>query len=271
MNDLPIAGIGHNRPPEPLDTAAAAEKRVADPIKVADLIKTADEWAEKYPAPTQVESVAAADRVLGAANEFLNQLDAHWNELDAARIAEKRPHDIAAAAVQAKYKPQLDKIDLCRRAVKALHNGWLKLKGARERADRERDLRAAAEEQRRADQLAEQAKAGGPGTVTNLVNSAEAAQEAERLRQRAVAIPQRPQSRGAISGRARSLRTAWLAKVVEWNLLYEHYKDHPDVKDVLQELANAAVRAQGGPRPPAGQKEGSNPKLPGVWIYAEEQ
>jgi hypothetical protein len=254
MNDLPIAGLGHNQP-DPALTAA---------LRVDALIETADAWAAKYPA-IEVESVAAA------ANDFLAQMDAHWKEFDAARDAEKRPFDEASKAVQAKWKPLLDKIAACRRTIKSLHDGWLRLKARQLEDERRKCEYEAAEAQRRADQLTRQAQAGGPGTATNVINAVEAAQEAELAAVRAAAVPKRAQSRGALGGRPRSLRTVWLATVVEWNLLYEHYKDHPDVKNVLQGLADAAVRAKGGPRPPAWQKEGSNPNLPGVWIYSEEQ
>jgi hypothetical protein len=268
MNDnIPLderLRIGANNPPAPIEDPAeeaASKKRDTD---VAALIAAADDWATNHP--------VIEDEILGDdANDFLTQLDAFYNEYEAARIKEKRPHDLAAAAVQAKFKPWLDRIDICRRAIAPLLRGWIKLKGQREAEAKQKKLREAQEEQRRADQLAEQAKAGGPGTVTNTIAAREAAAAAEHKRKEAAAIPERPQSRGTLSGRARSLRTVWLVELKDQDLAYQRFRGNPKIKEILYDLGSSAVRAQGGPRPPNGQTHGISPDLPGYLIYSEEQ
>jgi hypothetical protein len=88
-----------------------------------------------------------------------------------------------------------------------------------------------------------------PGTVTNLISATEAAQEAERARQEAAAVPRRAESRGALGGRTRNLRLTWHAEVVDVDLVYHHYRDHPEVQALLYRLANEA--ASSGVRNPA--------------------
>jgi hypothetical protein len=244
MNDVAPRYPGDNMPPpEPVKLASD---------RVTALVENAEKWAERVP-------VINSEELADACNDFLTQLDKQWQEFDAARAAEKKPFDDEAAAVQAKWKPLLERLNLCKIAIAPLHRAWLKLKQQRlddERHDRER---AAAEAQRRADQLAEQAKTGGPGTVTRLIAATEAAGAAEAARQEVRRVPPRAQSRGLYGGRTRSLRTTWYASVVDDELCYRHFRQRSEVKELLQRLANEAARS--GVR---------NPDLPGCWIYSEE-
>jgi hypothetical protein len=246
MNDLPLPGIGHNQPPESIDLAK-------EDAEVAALIKVANAWAEKYPV-IETESVA-----IELVN-YLDQLDAYWNKFDSARKAEKKKHDDAIKEIQSKWCPRQEYIDICRRVLRPIRDAWIKLTRARDKADREAKEHEAAAAQRRADQLAEQAAAGGAGAVTNLIAAREASIEAENARLAAAAIPKRAQIRGSLTGRAHSLRTVWFAHVVKQDLCYQHFRDHADVKDVLLRLANAAARS--GVR---------NPNLPGCYVESKEQ
>jgi len=240
MNDLPLAGLGHNLPPEPIDVDA----------EIQELIANANRWAERYP-------VVETEEVAELALDNLDKLKAHRAQYEALRKEEKRPFDEGAKAVQQKWLPRLERLDACLEVFDSLRVGWLRLKDARLRAQREAAEREAAEAQRQADQLAEQAKAGGHGTVTNLINATEATQEAERKRQVAAAIPRRAQASGALGGRTHSLRTVWLANVVSIEKAFEHYKARKEVKELLNRLANADARA--------GIK-----KIPGCYVWSEE-
>ena len=247
MNDSvldPRLGIGGNLPPEPIDLARES---------VDALIKNANKWAEDVP-------IIDSEGLAASCNDVLNKLDAHLKELDEQRIKEKRPHDKAAAAVQAKWKPLLDKLEICKNAIAPLHSAWLRLKEARLKAERETKQREAAEAQRRAEQLAEQAKAGGANVVTNTILGMEAAAEAEKARRAVAAIPQRAQSRGNLGGRTRSLQTVWRAEIIDQDKCYLHFRGRQEVKDILSQLANAAARS--GVR---------NPDLGGCWIFSEDK
>lgn len=62
-------------------------------------------------------------------------------------------------------------------------------------------------------------------------------------------MPRRAESRGALGGRTRNLRLTWHAEVVDVDLVYHHYRDHPEVQALLYRLANEA--ASSGVRNPA--------------------
>lgn len=240
--------IGANNPPSPIEPELAPEDK-----RVADHTAAATKWLERYPTIKNEEIAAAC-------TDYLNQLDADWTALDERRKAERESHNKALKAIQDKYLPRLERIDICRRALRPLKQAWLRLRDARLKAEREAEDRKAAEAQRRADQLAEQAKAGGSNAVSQTIIALEATQEAERARQAAAAVPRRAQVRGTLGGRTHSLRTVWKALIVEQDLCYRHFRDHADVKAILLQLANAAAR--GGTR---------NPNLPGCEIYSTQE
>jgi hypothetical protein len=66
-------------------------------------------------------------------------------DADEARVAEEKPHDDAAKAVQQKWKPLLDKCELAETTAKKALTPYLEAKEAQQRAEAEA-LRKAAEE-----------------------------------------------------------------------------------------------------------------------------
>jgi hypothetical protein len=248
MNDVLSPGIGHNRPPESVYDVDALESAKAEAERIA---KTTTEWAEAHP-------VIKAENVASVANDYLKQISDHHKVVDAARAAAKAIHDRRAAEVQAAYRPVLNDLELCAKVIRGLHNNWLKSETDRLAAERLAKEAEAREAQRRADQLAEQAQAGGRSVVANMMEAQKAADKAEEARKAAAAVPQRAQTRGALGGRTRSLVTHWYAKIMDQDRLYRHFRDHEAVTAVLQRLADAAARS--GVR---------NPALPGCWIDSE--
>lgn len=259
MNELSATppGPGHNRPPEAVDLARE---------RVDALIANANAWAERF---SKIEDEETAK----SATDFLDQLDKQYQQYDAARQEEKRPHDAAAFAVQAKWTPLLARLDACKKVIGLLHRSWLRLK----QQHLDEQLRKAQEEaaamQLRAAQLATQAQAApsGPGALNRTIAAQEAAQEAARARQAVAAIPERAQVRGNLGGRARSLRYTWRASIQDYDAAYAHYREHIDVRELLDSLTNQAVRAKDGPRPPDGEDSGISEQLPFALIYREEQ
>lgn len=269
MPDNPRIVIGGNLPPEPIEEEerrAVAKRDAEAHATVAALVGNANRWLQ--------HPIIDNEDVAGDCNDTLQQLEDHWKALDGRRAEEKKPHDLAAAAIQARYLPLLEQLTICRRAIKPLHDAWLRLRQQRIDAGREAARREAAEAQRLADQLAEQAKAGGPGAVTNRINAAEAAREAEKKRQIAAAVPLRAQSRGNLGSRVRSLRTYWFADVVNWSACFNHFQE-PDpndpnkkipvaeVREVLTRLAMEAARKANNPM--------RNPNPAGCWVFSEEK
>ena len=234
--------IGANNPPEPIN--APEDQRVAE------VLANATEWAKLHP-KIETEEVAVA------ATDWLNQLDKDWAAIEAKRVAERAPLNERLKAIQAKYLPWLDRIDICRRAIRGPHTAY-KLAAERQRKAREVEAaRVAAEARRRADQLAEQAKAGGPNAIAQSIVALEATQEAERAHEAAAAVPKRTQIRGALGGRTHTLRTVWVANLHEFDKALDHYKGRPEVRKLIQSLADADARH--GVR-----------YIPGFHIYSEQ-
>ena len=106
----PIAGIGHNGGPLP----TAFEKAEAE---VSKLYEEASLWLDG----AKVDSQELAD---GIAN-LLNMLRAAEKSADTARKAEKEPHLEAGRAVDAQYKPVLERAKLAADACKKALAPWL--------------------------------------------------------------------------------------------------------------------------------------------------
>jgi hypothetical protein len=105
-----------------------------------------------------------------AVSSLINRLRRVSKDADAARVEEKRPHDEAGKAVQAKWKPIIDKADLATTTAKQALAPWLRQVEDKQRADAE----VARREADRMAAIAVQAHAASAGNL-------EAAEDAERL------------------------------------------------------------------------------------------
>ena len=242
----------HNSPPEPVESEPA-EPAAAEDKRIADLIANADEWIAQYP-------LIEDEEVGRQAADCLKQLEDEHKACTEKFKEEKAPHEEKLAEIRAKFHPRLDRLEVCLKAIRRRFRAWIKLKDDRRKAAAAAEERKVAEAQRRVDQLAEQAKAGGPNAIAQVIVALEATQELEQARQAAAAVPQRAQVRGFLGGRTHSLRTVWRAHIIEQDVLYNHFRDRREVKELLQSLANAAAR--GGTR---------NPNLPGCEIRSTQE
>lgn len=109
MDDLAAAGIGHNNPPietppTPFDMAKEA---------IDDLYLEASNFCDGEPIETQ----AQADAV----SKLIEELRKASKHADDCRVAEKKPFDDAAKAVQTRYKPIIDRaqvaVDTAKKAL----------------------------------------------------------------------------------------------------------------------------------------------------------
>ena len=146
--------IGGNSPPEPT------------PFELVEADATARyEEAKLWLDGAAVDSQGVADGL----SKLINLLRAAEKAADALRVVEKKPHDEAGAAVQAKFKPITDK---CKRAIdgckKAL-TPWLEKVEAAKRAT-EAAAKKAAEEAIRAAQ--EALRTSDPPVMTDPVVAA---------------------------------------------------------------------------------------------------
>ena len=105
--------------------------------RIEDLARDAQKLIEAGGAKNQDE----VDR----ASDLANRLAELQKQADAARAGEKKPHDEAAAAVQAKWKPLLGTADIYRRIKEAVITPFLRAEMVKQRAA-EDEARKAAEE-----------------------------------------------------------------------------------------------------------------------------
>lgn len=166
-------------------------------------------------------------------------------DADAQRAAEKKPHDDAAAAVQAAWKPLLAKCDLVTDTCKKALAPFLEAKEAEQRAEAAR-IAKVAEDARNAALAARQA-----APVSDLA----AREDAERLdaiardAEKQAARAGKTKAHATGGSRAIGLRSYWVAELVDPMPALKHYiVAQPDalkawLVDQAQRDANAGARA----------------------------
>lgn len=229
MNDMTMAGIGHNTPPGPIVPEAII-------TKVEDFTDAAGAWLDLSEIATKEQAEKATD--------FLNGARKTFKEIEAARKAAKKPHDDAARAVQEAFKPLLAKVELAANKVGDMQTKWLRAERDREEAERlqrEADAKRVAEEAERKGREAE-----ARNDIDGMVEADAAAQEAEKAAKSAAKPVSARASSATGAGRTVSLRTTWFADVENINHAFVVYRDRPEVREMLERLATADVRAQQG-------------------------
>jgi hypothetical protein len=189
---------------------------------------------------TQVSDSTAGIAVENDAQEaaldaLLDEFRAARKNADAERVAEKRPHDEAGKAIQAKWKPLIDRCDIAADEIKRLLTPYRTAKQrakdeaarlAREEADARQ--KAAQEALRASDDLEQRFAA-----EADLERAAKLTAQANR-----------------IDRSATGLRTFWEAEVTDRRAALNHYiKRSPEAFEALvQSLADHDARTT---RPPA--------------------
>ena len=222
--------IGHNRPP-PYDAEALLVL-----VNRTDEFMAASTAIRQKAVPIQNEEHAAL------LTDHIGGLRGLVKQVDEARKAAKKPHDDAAKAVQEAFNPILDRI---KRALDFMLNEqtvWLDKKAAAEAARKAEEQRIAREKQAEADRLAREAAASGDFDAEARAEAAK--KEADKLAKEAAKAA--TVNQGSASGAARTvgLVTVRSAKITNINLLFLHYRDRPEVAEVLLRLANADIRAK---------------------------
>ena len=185
-------------------------------------------------------------------------------EMEAQRKTDKKPHQDAAKAVDASYKPFTEQLDGAIRKLKATLSNWLKEQEriAREKAEAEaRALREAEEAKRKAEEQADEedpflAATAEPAPEPDLTAAAEKARLAEMQAQAASRVQS---SSGGF--RATGLKTKRKAKINDFGALAAHYveRNNTDLLALLERLANADIR----------HAKGAPVHLPGVEVVEE--
>ena len=188
------AAIGHNR--TPFDDASDAVEAVWT---------EAQHWLDGATVSTQAEA--------DAIGTLLDMARKAKKATDEARVVEKKPHDDAAAAVQARYKPLTARCDAISDAAKKALQPFLVAQEAAKR-ERERVAREAAEAAQREAQAAF-AKAQGLAER----EAAEAAAERARVAEIQARVAAKDTGRAKGGARAISLREHKVAVVTDLHKL----------------------------------------------------
>ena len=208
-------GIGHNQPPP----------HIAAFQEIDDLYGEARNWADGEPIADQ--------EMHDAVTTLYDKLSEAGKRADELRKEEKRPHDEAAKAVQAKYKPVLTKVDNGKSALGDLLSAYR----AAEQRKKAEAARLAWEE---ADRKAAEAQAALRASRGNL----EERERAEEMLAEAKAADKgaRRQDKAATTGTG--LRTVWTAELVdaEAGLDWAYGRDPARFTELVQAMANEAVR-----------------------------
>ncbi|MBS8227134.1 hypothetical protein [Vannielia litorea] len=230
MLDANEAGIGHNNPP-PYDPEALSEHK----SKADEFLAVTQQWLGLEKIETEEHAAQVTDQLDG--------LRGLYKKVDGARKAAKKPHDDAGKAVQAAYSPILTKLQRAADALKPKLGAYVEAKARREAEAK----RKAEDEARREAAAAERAlrEAEASGDISAQVEAEEKAKAAEKAAKEAQKAPDTRVRSASGAGRTMSMRTVKEVEVVNINVLFLHYRDHPEVKALLQRLATADVRATG--------------------------
>lgn len=191
-----VAGIGHNAGPEP-------DPFEAHKLALEDDFTEARNWADG----TALESQAQADEL----SFLIDRLRKGQKGADEARTAEKKPLDDQVKAIQAKWKPLLDKADTAIAACKRTLAPWLQAQEAEKqriaavaRKAAEEASQRAAEAARKVDHTNLEAVEAAEALVTDAEDAQKAAKRAENAKAQATG-----------GSRAMSLRSVWKCEMTD--------------------------------------------------------
>jgi hypothetical protein len=230
MNDHPPA-TGHNKPP------------AFDPDKLAELEAKAKEFADAAGEWKEAGKIDSAEQAQKA-NDFLSTGRAIHKQIEETRKVEKEPFLAAGREVDSAFNSLKDIVERAAALVKPLAEAFLREQEAAERKRRDEEARKAREEAAEAERARLQAEARNDVVGQQEAEQREkAAREAEKEASKTESAKLGSATGG---GKSTSLRTRRWAEITNINQAMLHYRDSPEMADLLFCLANAEVRASKG-------------------------
>lgn len=240
----PPATIGDNNPPEPIAYDVAEHARL-DGI-TNDFILASDLW----------NNTALDNRLASQLADQITGLREHLRRVNDQRIRDKKPHDDLSAAVQAAYRPMLDRLDAAIAKMKGHLGKYITEREREVEAERARKAEAA----RRAQEEARLAAMEADRSIDAQVEAAAAAERAKLAQAEAARAARQTASVQSASGAGRtfSQRTRRRVEITNIRHVFMHYQDRPEVRETLERLANSEVNSKGFP---------ADGKIPGTEIH----
>lgn len=233
IDEPKAATIGHNMPEDPheaLRVEFEGEKELAE-----ELLKS------KVTSQAQADKIAVLSKRIASITKKATDL----------HKVEKQPHLEAGRAVDDKWRELKEEPDALSKRLKRHVDEYLR---EQQRAEEERQRKAREEAERIRREAEEAAKA-----ATSSENEYEKA-KAERLAREAAQAEKEAEARNASAGRTGAkiaLRTFVFAKITDFDALLIALKDRPEIREVVESLANRAAK--------------SNVQLPGMEITSEQR
>lgn len=185
--------IGHNAPP-PL---------VAHSLHIEDLIEQAKQFLDGAPITTQGQ----ADEI----GKLVDMIRQAKKGADEQRAVEKKPHDDAAKAVQAAWKPLIDRCDLAASTAKQALVPWLEKLEAEQRAEAERKR----QEAEKARQAALEAERAASAANLEAIERVEQARKDVAAAERAANKADKAKAHATGGSRAIGLRSYWAHEITD--------------------------------------------------------
>lgn len=225
-DDAPTAEpvVGHNMPEDPHEAAKIefeGEKEIAE-----EFLKT--------PITTQQQADQAA--------VWAKKLSDLHGKVDRMFRAKKDPIVQAGREVDEEFRWRQEIKELAT-ALKRHQDEWLR---EQERIEQERQRKAREEADRKARQAEEALRKAAESDQQSEKEREAARKEAERIAAEAAAAEREAQARKVQAGRTGakvSLRTYVFARIVDYDKALVALRDHPDMRALVEQLANRAVRA----------------------------
>jgi hypothetical protein len=234
-DEPPVAPVGHNLPDDPFEALKLeyeSEKEMVDAFL-------------KSPITTQAD----ADK----SSIWAKRLASISTKATQLHKVEKQPALDESRRVDNKWRDLKEEPDLLSKKLKRHLDAFLQEEARKERerqvaarAEADRIQREAEAAQRAAEKEADRQAAAGRQDAASIAAHNNAIAEAERLADQAAQAERDAQARSVSAGRtgARvSLRTFVSAEIVDFDALLMALKDRPEIKEIVETLANRAARS----------------------------
>lgn len=208
----------------------------------ADLEERVNEF--RRGAETWVNTEIADEATAQKLTDFLTGARLVQKDVDAQRKSEKEPHDKAAKAVQAKFKPLLTIAEQTVSAAKSKLGEFMAWKQEQQRLAQIEAARIAREAEEAARK--KQAEAEKANDHVGAAAATEALEQAEQDAASAAAPAKTSVRSDSGAGRTVALRTRRFAQVDNANLLVAHYRNHPRVLALVRQIADQEILAAKG-------------------------
>ena len=255
------AGPGHNLPTEAEATFDQLQARTST------LVETANRWANERPEITNEEEAEKA-------GDFLDQLRKLGTDktgaIDKARLAEQKPHTDAVDAIRERYRPVKRAVEIAAKLMKAKLTVWLNKKDAEAAEERRRADDVARKAREEAEEAKKRAEDGEGDVIGNTLRAEEAKKRAEDTDRAARRAQAGPKVSSAYGGRSKSLRSHTVVEIEDATKIPAKYLRRLCAAPYVTEALQRAVREDVAAYSQGTEDGGLVSTVPGITIRKEK-